>query len=171
MKTERLRLIHNNQRGITLVELMIAIALFGLVAGALTMTFAHVFTASTRTSAHMTAVRQVQSAGYWVSRDALQAQHVVPDETETSGFPLTLSWEWDDVEYKVIYTVTADNELRRTRSVDEVVTDTGIVAQFLDSVQIEPMPYYRGKLTFTVVATVGGQTEQRVYELIPRPGS
>ena len=164
----RLGLIHKDQWGLTLVELMIAIALAGIVTAGITMTFAHVFSGSTRTSNHMTAVRQVQSAGYWVSQDALQAQNVTPD-AGPSGFPLTLTWEWDGTTNKVVYTIE-DSKLQRTRSVDGVSTDTGVIAQYIDPDPEETKCVWDGKgLTFTVTTTVGGQSETRVYEVKPRP--
>ena len=167
MRLDRLGLIRKDQRGLTLVELMIAIALAGIVTAGITMLISNVFATSARTSNHMTAVRQVQSAGYWVSKDALQAQNVTPDGGD-SGFPLTLTWEWEGTKNEVTYTITADNKLQRTRSVGGVVTNTGVIAQFIDSAKTE-VELVGGVLRFKVTATVGGQSETRVYEVEPRP--
>jgi len=158
-----MRLMHRDQRGVTFVELMLAIALAGIVTAGITMTFAHVFSGSTRTSNHMTAVRQVQSAGYWVSQDALQAQNVTPD-AGPSGFPLTLTWEWEGTTNEVTYELQGTNLLRDYNGQGTVI------AQFIESIEVEPRPYYDGKLTFTVTATVGEQSETRIYEVQPRPG-
>ena len=167
MMSSRLGLVHKDQRGLTLVELMIAIVLAAIVTAGITMTFAHLLAGSTRTSNHMTAVRQVQSAGYWVSQDALQAQNVTPDGGD-SGFPLIMTWEWEATKNEVTYIITIDNKLQRTRSVGGVVTNTGVIAQFLDSTQTE-CAFVGGVLRFEVTATVGGQSETRVYEVKPRP--
>jgi len=142
---------------------VVAIALAGILTAGITMTFAHVFSGSTRTSNHMTAVRQVQSAGYWVSKDALQAQNVTPDGGD-SGFPLTLTWEWEGTTNEVRY------ELQGTDLLRDYNGQGTVIAQLIESIVVEPRPYNDGKLTFTVTANVGGQIETRVYEVEPRPG-
>ena len=176
MRLDRLGLIHKDQRGLTFVELMIAIVLAGIVTAGITMTFAHLFSGSTRTSNHMTAVRQVQSAGYWVSQDALQAQEEpVIGENPATNF-LTLTWTDSATgnNTTVIYTLVdmpsgESTRLQRRRSVEGVTTETGVIAQFLDSTQTE-CAFVGGVLRFEVTATVGGQSETRVYEVKPRPG-
>lgn len=128
-----LRLFHKNQMGFTLTELMLAIAITGVITGGVTTTIFQVFNMNTRTSNHMTAVRQVQNAGYWVSHDALMAQRVVI--TGVSGFPLYLTWtDWESGDvHQVTYTL-ADNKLQRSYSVNGVPSGTTFVAEFTDQV-------------------------------------
>ena len=186
MKFPKLSLINKGQKGFTLIELMIAIAIGGLIAGSVTMTIFQIVDSSGRTSNHMTAIRQVQSAGYWVSRDAQMAQQapaIVEDSGELQS--ITLDWtDWDGNVYQVIYTledmsVGSLKELQRVEDKDTgtgTITETTIVAEFID-----PDPantsceYTNGKLTFTVTVQVGAgsaaQIETRIYEVIPRPGS
>lgn len=176
MKMKKLK---KDQRGITLIELVIAIALTGVITAAITMAVFQVFTMNTRTSNRMAAVSQVQHAGKLVSEDILQAQSV---ETGVSlGFPLTLTWtDWDKTVNEVTYSITVDNRLKRSLKItpdgEEPTTKVSIVAEYIDPTETSCDP--TGKvltpgevLTFTVTATVGEQSETREYKVKPRPGS
>jgi len=82
-----------SERGFTLIEMLMVIALVGLISTGITAAVMQVITINSRSSNHMIAVRQVQQAGDEVSKDALQAQIVTAGDN--SGFPLTLTWdEW-----------------------------------------------------------------------------
>ena len=167
MKMKKLK---KGEKGLTLVELLIVIAITGLIAGGITMTIFQVFNMNTRTTNRMTAVRQVQNAGFWVSPDVQMAQNVTPGEDP--GFPLTLTWtdEWATNDtHEVIYTLE-DNKLQRSHSVNDEVPTVTPVAEYIDSDQTSCV--WDGEwLTFNVTATVGGQSETRVYEVKPRPES
>jgi len=171
----RLRLFHKNQMGFTLVEVILAIAISGIITGGITMTIFQVITGNIRTGNHMTAVRQVQNAGYWVSHDAQMAQSV--DATGASGF-LVLTWtDWANDDHQVVYSLLENNELQRSHSINGV-TETSLVAQFIDVTEKDGKPQTRceftnGVLTFTVTASIGTgsqeQSETRIYEVAPRP--
>ena len=83
-------MIHKGQKGFTLLELLIAIALTALIATGITMAISQTFTGSVRSANHMVAVRQAQEAGYWVSYYGYSAQNTTI--TGVSGFPLILQW-------------------------------------------------------------------------------
>ena len=169
----RLGVINKDQKGFGLVELIVALAITGLITGGITMSIFQVFDINTRSNNHMTAVIQVHNAGYWISHDTQMAQSVVT--TGVSGFPLTLtSTDWDSGDvHQVIYTLLVDNKLQREHYTNLNLDATTIVAEY-----INPNPaktkceFAGGKLTLTVTATVGGwkpASETRIYEVIPRP--
>jgi prepilin-type N-terminal cleavage/methylation domain-containing protein len=172
----RLRKLNKNQGGFTLLELALAMAIGGIIASAITMTMFQIFDSSSRTSNHMTVVRQVQSAGYWVSNDVQMAQGIAPEPLpDTDGLPLVLNWtKWDGTAHKVTYELQGTDFVRRYHSTGHPDEDMTI-AQFVSSVEVGPRPYTGGKITFTVTATLGAgssaQTETRIYEVTPRPGS
>jgi prepilin-type N-terminal cleavage/methylation domain-containing protein len=188
MKFPKLNLMKKGQKGFTLIELAIAMAIGSMIAGAVTMTIFQIVESSGRTSNHMTAVRQVQSAGYWVSRDAQMIQQepvIVNDGASGELVSITLDWtDWDGNVFQVVYTledmsVGSLKELKRVEDKDTgsgTVTDTKIVAEFIDPDPAKTSCVYDdGTFTFRVTVQVGAgpaaQIEARVYEAIPRPGS
>jgi prepilin-type N-terminal cleavage/methylation domain-containing protein len=174
--------LHKDQRGFSLIELLIVIVLTGLITAAITTTIFQVFNMNTRTSNRMTAVSQVLNAGKIVSEDILEAQIVAPGTS--SGFPLALNWT--DVgtsdAHGVVYTLegpsTGPNMLWRKDYLNSAPNSTTKIAEYID-VSIDPVTgkartncvWAGGVLTFTVTATVGKESETRVYEVKPRPGS
>lgn len=169
-----LKKLGKDQRGFTILELVIVMLLTGLITTAVTTTFFQVFEMNTRTANHMTAVSQVQQAGKLVSDDILEAQTVTAGDSQ--GFPLSLNWtdSQTDEEHEVIYTL-ADGGLWRSESIGDGDSTMTRVAEHIDAEETSFYPLgvlpAGGTLTFTVTATVGDESETRVYEVKPRPGS
>ena len=181
MKMKKLK---KDQRGFSLLELLIVIALTGLVTAAITMTVFQVFNMNTRTANRMAAVSQVQHAGKLVSEDILEAQGV--NSTESSGFPLTLTrtdpenGDYHTVVYNLVNMPSGEyqrleRKLTITPLAGEPTTTVSIVAEYIDDtidpITAEPRTncdWAGGVLTFTVTATVGEESETRVYEVSPR---
>jgi len=171
--TQGVRLFHKNQLGFTLTELILAIAIAGIITGGITMTIFQVFSGSARTSNHMTAVRQVQNAGYWVSHDALMAQTepIIDDDLLTPAQEfLTLTWtDWEtNYKHQVVYSFASNTVQRKHYLNDATSPDATLTVSNISSASCS---FANGELVFTVTATVGEQTETRVYEVMPRPGS
>jgi len=178
----RLKSINKNQKGFTLIELIVAIAITGLIIGAIVASIFQLFNISARSDSRMLAVRQVQNAGHWISRDTLMAQSVDPDpadDGDTLGTEiLILSWvAWERVgqqqeqyidSYKVCYTYDADNEkLWRYQTIttkeydkDGDIADpqpddqnlTTFIADYITSISIPAM--VDDKLNVTITASV-----------------
>ncbi len=176
----KLGIINKNQRGMTLVELMLVFTITGIISSSVTMTFFQVVTGSVRANNHMTAISQVQSAGYWISHDAQLAQDVV--FTPPTGFPLILSWTgWDDKKHEVTYSLEdmagGLKELQQSIVVDDEDAVETVVARFIDpnETNVGPDETAEGAIILQVSVTVGGgqqaQLETRVYRIVPRPGS
>jgi prepilin-type N-terminal cleavage/methylation domain-containing protein len=166
-KTNGFGLMHEDQRGITLLELVIAIALAGIVTAGVTMMIFNVFGESTRTSNQRIALSQVQSAGYWIRYDALQARDV---DTETDF--LKLNWvDINGISHEVIYTLDGGGRLRRTYAIDSETQSDTVVAEHINPSGTYPQwdPDSR-VLTTTVTATVGETDVSMTYEVKPRLG-
>lgn len=163
-----------NQKGFTLLEILIAVAISGLVVAAAASALFQVFQ-STDTAAHMVAVRHVQTAGCRVSTDALQAQTVsanIATAWGSEGFPLELHCEdWQGNSDNITYTLDVPSgELKRK----SLATSTPmIVARYLTGDTTCSWNETAKVLTLTVTASVTGahgpETETRTYEIEPRP--
>jgi prepilin-type N-terminal cleavage/methylation domain-containing protein len=172
-----MRKLYKDQRGFTLVEILVVLALIGIITGGITAAIMQVLTINTRATNHMIAVRQVQQAGKEVSKDALQAQ---PDKIVANppgGDFLVLNWtNWEGLENMVVYTIN-DDKLQRSHTLNGTAQATAppVVAEYIDPAETSCSWNNATKiLTFTVTAVVGsgsyGAIETRVYEIEPRPG-
>ena len=171
--------MHKNQKGLTLVELLVALAILTVVAGATNAVIIQMMQSS-RTSAHMVAIRQAQSAAYRINCDALQAQEVKVNNS-SSGFPLILNWTtWDagttyQVTYNLVNPLGDLYELQREEIVNNGTPLTTIVGQYIyrgpepprnTSCRWDNTTYV---LTLNITTKAGQEVEARTYKIKPRP--
>jgi prepilin-type N-terminal cleavage/methylation domain-containing protein len=171
----------HGQRGFTLIELIVAIPISAIVVAAATAGLMQLLD-SKDASAHMLTMRQVQTAGYWMSTDGLQAETVnlTPGDAVTGGFPLTLVWTnpSDDTRHTVRYTVTgaAGNlALQRQATITDIanpgtpiVSTTTVARNLTQATCGQTTQDGQTLLIFTVTAQVDQETESRIYEIKPR---
>ena len=169
------------EKGYLYIELLVAITIATLIAGAATMAVFQILKNTERNNNRMTAVRQVQNAGYWISRDTQIAQGMVAANLTQPDF-LILSWTEgiSGDNYLVIYTLedmpgSEAKQLLRSQSMNAGANSTALVAQHIDSDPAKTKcELTSGTLSLTITSTVGDGPEQenetRKYQLVPRPG-
>jgi len=165
------------------MEVLIALAITGIIVSTVTMVLFQVFDGEARSNNHIDAISRAQDAGRQISLDAGMAQTV--DRTEDDdGFPLTLTWtKWENNDmYQIVYSI-ADNRLQREEYINEEPNGT-LVFEHIISIDPETDELktflnppdndddYSLSFTITAIVGIGSQRviETRVYEAIPRPG-
>ena len=155
MIVRKLRLLHRNQRGLTLLELMVALTISCIIGLGATVANFQVLNQTSNNNNHTTASRHAMNAIYWISCDTQMAQTIAVDGG-TSGFPLALIWvDWDNSVYTANYTL-ADGKLTRTLTVDSGDPRNLLVAEYINTTT--NMTYcstYNGTLTLSITSSVG----------------
>jgi len=180
-----------NERGFTLIELLVVTAIVALIATGASMSIFQVVKGSERSNNHMIAVRQVQNAGYWISHDAQMTQDINTDDdistAETEVLTLSwVGWERQDAQnnqcidsYEERYTCDSNELWRRQKITTSKYNSSG---QFVETAESQRLthsadnitgivipPLVGNKLSVTITASVGEASEERTYEITPRP--
>ena len=159
MNTFRLR--KDKQKGFTLIELILAIAIAGVLGTGISMTFSQLFNANTFDKNSQTAIMQVQYAVDAISRDVQQI-HPAP-QSIISGSTLSLSVPvpatgggvFTTQLNTVTYTLDSNQQLLRNSS---TVIATNITYFSVDTSGSVP--------TVTITAEVGDRSETRIFPII-----
>jgi prepilin-type N-terminal cleavage/methylation domain-containing protein len=168
----KLKKLIRGENGFTLIEMVVVVAITGIIAlGGATATY-HVMINGGRNADATAASQNALNAIHWISRDAQMAQTVSPGGA--SGFPLTLRWvAWDNIEHEVVYTLD-DGELTRAYSTDGSSESEAVVAQCINpDAALTNCGFFGGVLSLKVTATVGEGARAvsvgKVREIAPRP--
>ena len=143
-----------SERGFTLVELVIATAITGLIVGVLCTAIYQIFTVTEYGNDKMMAMHELQNAAHWVSLDGQQAS------AASGGDELTLTLPDDS---SITYALV-DTELRRTAGESEMTLARNISGI---SFSIE-----NRTITMTVTSSPVGRwdvSEQGTYRVYLRP--
>ncbi len=172
----------HGEKGFTLIELIIATTIMVLASGAAGAAIFQIFGGTERNSDHLTVVRQVQNAGYWISRDAQMAQSVITDNLTPPDF-LILSWtEWDaagdptyhSARYSFEDLTDGIGKLKRSHWSSAGANEQTLVAQYIyydpnDVDDTSKASYQSPVLTVQLTALLEGTLETREYKIKHRP--
>ncbi|MFC2035966.1 type II secretion system protein J [Chloroflexota bacterium] len=170
------------EKGYSIVELLIAITIMVLAAGAASTAIFQIIRNMERNNDHITVVRQIENAGYWISRDAQMARVITASDNLTLPGFLSLSWtEWDAIgdptshsaNYSFEDLADGVGKLKRTYG-SANTTEQTLIAQYVyydpdDANSTSNTSYESPVLTVKLTAVLEGFQETREYKIRRRP--
>jgi prepilin-type N-terminal cleavage/methylation domain-containing protein len=161
---------HQNEKGFTLIEVLVALAITAVMIPVMAMSTATILRNNQQAVAHNIVLQQVNNAGYWISRDVQTAKNVTL--TEPSGFPLTLVIP-DDVnesnDYSVKYLFSGSKLKRQVYNSAHALTAEIIAAEYVEvaDTTFNSIPE-TNSYEITVSASKGGVVVARNYQVRQR---
>jgi type II secretory pathway component PulJ len=155
------------QQGYSVLEIVISLALIGILGVGITGFTIQTFTYSMTSENRMKAMMQVDNAGYWVSRDVQMSANITLGEY--AGFPLELIWtDTDQNEYQVSYTLNG-SEIKRSVAKNGQENLHTLIAQSINpAINLTNFTFTDGLLVFKVTATLGSNDVSRTYQIKKR---
>jgi len=153
----------SGQKGITLVEVLVATAITGLIAGALGTAIHQFITTSERGNQELRALNDVRNAGHWLNLDGQRTEATNLADGAPPAATMTLSWTRAGQVHTSTYSLSG-TELKR--DLNGAVTT---IARHVSTVGFS----VAGRLaTVTISSTPEGRwgvSEQATYQIWLRP--
>jgi prepilin-type N-terminal cleavage/methylation domain-containing protein len=161
------------QAGFTLIELIAAMAITGLIGLGASVSSFQVLNQTSKNSDYTTANRNAMNAIHWISRDAMMAQTMGGVDDFPNNGNLTLSWvEWNSTSHTANYSLE-NGVLFRIYSDGSQVSRTLISEDINPDVNSTFCSSDNGVLTVTITSSVGEGSRtvdaKRVREVALRP--
>ncbi len=167
-----------DEKGYSLIELLVAISVSAVLAAGAGMTTFQIFRSSKQNNDWNVAVRQAQSLGQWVSQDALMVNNIdIGDDPETEDVEfISLFWkDWENGNtFNTCYLwLDSEDSLKQltrkqvTRDINgvEIGNTTSLVADNVYSATITPQT---DSWRLTVETRSGTRSVTREYEISQR---
>jgi prepilin-type N-terminal cleavage/methylation domain-containing protein len=178
----------SNQKGFTLLEILIAMAVTAIIGLAIGRVVIQVMSVNAGSNTREIAIKQVENAVHIISRDALQTQIFSPVNSLNNPKPvdavskeivfdlaagdrLILTWtSWDSKQTAITYDLL-NKKLRKSVSING---GQPVVTEIANSISVASGDWHTdGKfLDFNVTANVTGyktSTETRTFQIAPAP--
>ncbi len=155
------------EAGLTLIEMLVVLALIGLIMGSATAAIYAIIKSSSISNEQNVALRQVQNAGYWITRDVLQADDEPTLDPGITGFPISMQYyKWGGgtnfTPCTVDYSIIGD---KLERQVNCGTPETILIADYLIVADTAIVKNVDNTYTLTVKAAFGDAEVTRTYEI------
>ena len=156
-------------KGFTMVELLVVLAITGVIVAPLTMATITLLITPQRTADQGIVLQQVQNAGRWLSRDVQMTKMVSPGGA--NGFPLTLTIPMDDNpdnDYTIEYEFEGSKLKRRFYDSGDNLTSETFIADYIDTDNTTFGSLAGGSYKLNIRAVKGEAAVTRGYEINQR---
>ena len=126
--------MRKQQRGFTLIEMLVVLPIIGAVVVAVAMTTTTLLLNYKQPSTQQTLLQQVQNAGYRMPRDIQMSSNVTL--SGPNGFPVTINIPIDqdqNHDYHVIYLLDGDKLKRQQFDSSDNLTAETVITQYVDT--------------------------------------
>ena len=160
------------QKGFTLVELLVVLAITGVIIAPLMLATITLLTNPQRTTDRSIVLQQIQNAGRWISRDIQMSGNV--SATAPRGFPLTITIPVDDNpanSYTIDYVFDGNKLIRREYNSTHTLIGETLVSQYVDTNNTAFSPIATGIYKLSIKTVKDKAVVSTVYEIKQRLAS
>ncbi len=156
--------------------IIVACAIIAGITNGLMITVFQLYKVSSASTNHVLAIREVQTAGHWITTDGRKATTIETTQ-DADGFPLTMSWsDPNDDQHEVVYTLSVGNGLQRqhytNRTINPDPDATIFAAQYVDPSSTSCSITGNNELLVNITVAVDLDntiyTEARTLRIFPR---
>jgi prepilin-type N-terminal cleavage/methylation domain-containing protein len=180
---------HRGQRGFSLVEIIVSLAISSFLAVGIIISLHQITIGGSNTRKDMRSTQYVQNAGAWIRQDVLMSQSILSGDNPSTEENETMTLHWagasykdtqdnDCIDYFEVSYYLDDKELRRKEYVTTKVYNSngGLVDTIEDqgtaiiSDNINGLSIYsdNASLIISIAALVGNSGAEKTYEILPR---
>ena len=166
-----IKMLKENQKGMTLIEVLVVTAIVGALTGVLSSTTFSLFHHTASSNAHMTAATSMESAARWINNDGQMAQNT--DLTPGAGAVTSINLSWTDPvtgDYFEIDYFLSGEELKRQESINGIAQDNRTAARYVTNIGFSQPAGDDRLFTMTITSSGGSPrvSETREYHVTLR---
>ena len=161
--------MRQRQKGFTLIEVVLAVGIAGVVVATIAMTITTLLMNSQQPTTQQVLLQQVKSAGYQLTRDIQMSSNVTL--SAPNGFPFTINIPVDQVEnndYTVDYRFDGNTLKRQQFDSSANLTAESMIAQYVDINNTTCGNITEGLYKLAIRVSMGEEVVMASYEMKQR---